>query len=393
MATTTKQLDSWAVLRDILQKRGRREAAPQQLQRVHRKGATVDHRRDRRDRDRDGQHPVQGEVRKGGARQAQDRRDRRLRQQHLPDGGSAQEPLLLVPHLPRHDDRGGGHVPRGHAAAHRRPPGHGQVGPVPALQDDQGPAGHVRRRPERPRRLLHHQRLREGHRRARGPLAEQDPRRPREGRRGLHLQGQGLFVGGRLQVEARGHPEAGRLHQREGAELPHRHPVRDNHARPRLQVRQGHRQRGLSKARDPGPPRGLVRQGERGAHREGRARLHRQQGRPRHARRVQDQARSLDARLGIPPAPRQVRRQEIRQGHVPRRGRLQATRAEAGLDRGRRQGPLRQQGNQVRRTDARRPLPHVVQEPRARHEVPAREGRPEEGRQRGRRRNQDRHHH
>ena len=41
----------------------------------------------------------------------------------------------------------------------------------------------VRRGPERPRRLLHHQRLREGHRRAGGPLAQQDPRRPREGRR------------------------------------------------------------------------------------------------------------------------------------------------------------------------------------------------------------------
>ena len=44
-------------------------------------------------------------------------------------------------------------------------------------------------------------------------------------------------------------------------------------------------------------------------------------------------------------------------------------------------------------TDARRPLPHLVQEPRARHEVPAREGWPEEGRERRRGGHQDRHHH
>ena len=159
-------------------------------------------------------------------------------------------------------------------------------------------------------------------------------------RRRGNVQGEGLLLGRRLQVEARGHAEAGRRDQRQDPELPRRPPVRDNHAGARHKVRQGHRQRGLTQARGPGPPGGLLRQGERGAHGQGRTRLHREQGRPRHARGVQDQEGTVDAGLGIPPSPRQGGRQEVRQGDVPGRGGLQAHGAQAQLDRAGRQGPL-----------------------------------------------------
>ena len=59
----------------------------------------------------------------------------------------------------------------------------------------------------------------------------------------------------------------------------------------------------------------------------------------------------------------------------------------------RRQGPLRQQGNQVRWPDARRPVQDGLQEPRQGHEVPAREDRPEARRERGRGGHPDRDHH